>query len=216
MSELQGIIEALLMAAAKPLSLNELIGAFPDGEQPDKKALRQVLSKIDEDYQSRGVRLKELASGFCFQVPPLYAPWIMRLWQEKPPRLSRALLETLANIAYRQPVTRGDIEAIRGISVSTVMIKNLLDYEWIKTAGHRETVGRPTLYATTQTFLDHFNLTSLDGLPVLKEVNGEAHDSQPMTDVAVRIPIDESAECPEAMEDSDIVASSMVEETEIE
>jgi segregation and condensation protein B len=131
--------------------------------------VRTALQELHRDYTGRGVELIEVASGFRLQVPQSFAPWVSRLWQERPARYSQALLETLALIVYRQPITRGEIEEVRGVSVSTTIIKTLLEREWIKIVGYREIPGRPALYATTRTFLDYFNLKSLDELPPLAE-----------------------------------------------
>jgi segregation and condensation protein B len=132
--------------------------------------VREAISEIQANCEGRGFEFKEVASGYRFQVRAEYGDWIGRLWEEKPPRYTRALLETLALIAYKQPITRGDIEEIRGVSVSTNIIRTLLEREWIRVVGHRDVPGRPSIYATTKTFLDYFNLTSLDELPTLSEI----------------------------------------------
>ena len=168
---LKPIIESLLSAADRPLSVNHLFDLFSgDLEQPSKDEIRQALHQLMDDYQDKGVEIKQVASGFRLQVKTDYAPWITRLWQQKPPRYSRALLETLALIAYRQPITRGEIEAIRGVSVSSNIIKTLQEREWVKTLGHKDVPGKPSLYGTTSQFLDYFNLKSLNELPTLAEL----------------------------------------------
>ncbi len=171
LEKLKPIIEALLNAADSPLSVNHLFDLFSgDLDQPGKDEIRQALHELTEDYQGRGVELKQVASGFRLQVKPQYSQFVTRLFQQKPPRYSRALLETLALIAYRQPITRGEIEAIRGVSVSSNIIKTLQEREWVKTLGHKDVPGKPSLYGTTRQFLDYFNLKSLNDLPTLSEL----------------------------------------------
>ena len=168
--ELKQIVEGAILAADKPLSIDNMISIFAAGEQPSRKQVRAVLGEIEEDFADRGFELKQVASGYRFQVRERYGDWIGRLWEEKPPRYTRALLETLALIAYKQPITRGDVEEVRGVAVSTNIIRTLLEREWIRVVGHRDVPGRPAIYATTQTFLDYFNLASLDELPTLSEI----------------------------------------------
>ncbi len=169
-AELKSIVEALLLAADRALSVDEIRSVFDEADRPERDELRQALAGLAEDCEHRGVELKEVASGFRLQVRQELAGWVNRLWEEKPPRYTRALLETLALIAYRQPATRGDIEEVRGVSVSTGIIRTLLDREWIRISGQRETPGRPELFVTTRQFLDHFNLKSLSDLPPLSEI----------------------------------------------
>lgn len=169
-NKIKMIIEGILLAAGKPVSLDEMIGVFSEEERPDKAELRQVLDAIREDCNDRGFELREVASGFRFQVKQEISEWIARLWEEKPPRYSRALLETLALIAYRQPITRGDIEEIRGVAVSSSIIRTLMDREWVRIVGHKDVPGRPALFATTRQFLDYFNMRSIQELPPLSEV----------------------------------------------
>ena len=164
------ILEAVLLAAGRPLSLDQMQALFAEGEVPDKAALREAIQALRADYEGRGLDVKEVASGFRIQIRQSMAPWISRLWEEKPPRYSRALLETLALIAYRQPITRGEIEDIRGVSVSSNIIKTLLEREWVRVVGHRDVPGKPAMYGTTREFLDYFNLKSLDELPTLAEL----------------------------------------------
>ncbi|WJW76650.1 SMC-Scp complex subunit ScpB [Thiohalobacter sp. IOR34] len=167
---LKNIIEAALLAAGRPLTLDQLRALFDLHEQPDKAELREVLQALQADYAGRGLELKEVASGYRVQVREALSPWVSRLWEEKPPKYSRALLETLALIAYRQPITRGEIEDIRGVSVSSSIMKTLLERDWVRVVGHRDVPGRPAMYATTREFLDYFNLKSLDDLPTLAEL----------------------------------------------
>ncbi len=164
------ILEAALMTADEPLSIQQLLPLFAESEQPEPIMMEQALAGLAQDYADRSVQLQQVASGYCFQVNEQYAPWVMQLKQLKPPKYSRALLETLAIIAYRQPATRAEIEAVRGVAVSSHIIKTLLDRHWVKIIGHREAPGRPALYATSQSFLDYFNLTSLQDLPALEEL----------------------------------------------
>ncbi|MCU7852028.1 MAG: SMC-Scp complex subunit ScpB [Candidatus Thiodiazotropha sp. (ex Monitilora ramsayi)] len=168
--KLKQIVEAALLAAGRPLSLDQLLALFEEKEQPEKKQLREVLAVLMEDYQGRGIEVVEVGSGFRIQVSAGLSPWVSRLWAERPPKYSRALLETLALIAYRQPITRGEIEDIRGVSVSTNIIKTLTEREWVRVVGHRDVPGKPALYATTKEFLDYFNLKSLNELPTLAEI----------------------------------------------
>ncbi len=168
---LKSTVEALLGAADQPLSVNHLFDIFNgDIDQPSKDDIRKAIHELMEDYQGRGMEIKQVASGFRLQVRADYAPVITRLLEQKPPRYSRALLETLALIAYRQPITRGEIEAIRGVSVSSNIIKTLQEREWVKTLGHKDVPGKPSLYGTTREFLNYFNLKSLNELPTLSEL----------------------------------------------
>ncbi|MDP2228716.1 MAG: SMC-Scp complex subunit ScpB [Moraxellaceae bacterium] len=167
---LKKILEGAIFAAGQPLNLEQLGQLLDESERPDNAALRAVLDELMADYAERGVELKEVASGFRFQVRQETGPWVSRLWEEKPSRYSRALLETLALIAYRQPITRSEIEEIRGVSVSSHIVKTLLEREWVRVAGHRDVPGRPALFATTREFLDNFNLKSLADLPSLSEI----------------------------------------------
>jgi segregation and condensation protein B len=165
------VVEAALLAAGQPLKIDRIMGLFAAGEfQPEKKDIREALDAISEECKDRGIELREVASGFRLQVKEDMAPWISRLWEEKPQRYTRALLETLALIAYRQPVTRGEIEDVRGVAVSSNIIKTLTEREWIKVVGHRDVPGKPAMYGTTKEFLDYFNLKTLDDLPSLAEL----------------------------------------------
>ncbi len=164
------IVEGLLLAAGRPLTLDNIIQVFSKEEQPDRKELKLVMESIAEDCADRGFELKEVASGFRFQVKQELSEWVAKLWEERPPRYTRALLETLALVAYRQPITRGDIEEIRGVGVSSNIVRTLLDREWIRVVGHRDVPGRPAMFATTKQFLDYFNLKSLQDLPPLSEI----------------------------------------------
>jgi len=164
------IIEGLLLAAGRPLTLESIAAVFNDDERPENEELLAVLVRIDEECGDRGFELTKVASGYRFQVKQELAEWVGKLWEERPPRYTRALLETLALIAYRQPITRGDIEEIRGVAVSSNIIRTLLDREWIRVVGQRDVPGRPSMFATTKQFLDYFNLESLQQLPALSEI----------------------------------------------
>ncbi|MBK9656275.1 MAG: SMC-Scp complex subunit ScpB [Rhodanobacteraceae bacterium] len=167
---LKPIIEAALLAAGQPLTIAQLSELFDEGMRPSHTELAKVLEALADDCAGRGVELVEVASGFRYQVRNQVHAWVARLWTERQSRYSRALLETLALIAYRQPITRGEIEAVRGVAVSTQIIKTLEEREWIRVIGHRDVPGRPALYGTTRNFLDYFNLKSLDQLPTLAEI----------------------------------------------
>ncbi|GLQ94868.1 SMC-Scp complex subunit ScpB [Dyella acidisoli] len=168
--QLKPIIEAALMAASQPLTVAQLGELFVEEDEVDRAQIAMALEALAEDCQGRGVELKEVASGFRYQVRQDVHPWISRMWTEKPSRYSRALLETLALIAYRQPITRPEIEQIRGVVVSSNIIKTLEEREWIRIVGHRDVPGKPALFGTTRAFLDYFNLKSLDELPPLSEI----------------------------------------------
>jgi segregation and condensation protein B len=168
--QLQNIIEAALFAANRPLTIDHFLSLFPETEQPERSAIRASLKTLREETQHRGVELVQVASGYRFQVKPELTQWVKRLYPKRPPRQSRALMETLAIIAYRQPITRSEIESIRGVSVSTQIMKTLLDYQWVRVLAHKDTPGRPALYGTTRHFLDHFNLKNLNDLPSLNQL----------------------------------------------
>ena len=168
--ELALILEAAIMASSRPLNVDQLAAIFPEEERPDVDAIRCALETISEACNDRAFELKQVASGFRFQVRQHMAPWISGLWDEKPQRYTRALLETLALIAYRQPITRGEIEDIRGVSVSSNIIRTLQEREWVRVVGHRDVPGRPAMFATTRQFLDYFNLQNLNELPPLSEI----------------------------------------------
>ncbi len=171
MPELKSIIEAALFAAGKPLDVDHLVELFTeDSVPPERKAIRDALKELMKDYTGRGIELVQIASGYRFQTRADLTPWLKHLQPEKAARYSRVLLETMAIIAYRQPITRSEIESIRGISVSTDIIRRLQEYNWIRVLAHRNTPGRPALYGTTRGFLNHFNLKNLNDLPALSEL----------------------------------------------
>ena len=177
--QLKRILEAALLAAAQPLSLAQLSALFVEPDMPAHEDLARALEELVGDCAERGVELTEVASGFRYQVRQDVNAWVARLWTERQTRYSRALLETLALIAYRQPITRGEIEQIRGVAVSTNIVKTLEEREWVRVVGYRDVPGKPELFGTTKTFLDYFNLKSLDQLPPLAEIRDvEDFDAQ--------------------------------------
>ncbi|MDG2365540.1 MAG: SMC-Scp complex subunit ScpB [Methylococcaceae bacterium] len=163
-------VEAILFASEQPLSTSQLRNVFPELERPDTLDLQEAIDFIIEDYQDRSIELRELASGYRFQVREQLSPWVSRLFEEKPPKYSRAFLEILAIIAYRQPVTRGEIEEIRGVSVSSNIIRTLMEREWIRILSYKDVPGRPAVLGTTKQFLDYFNLKSLEDLPSIEDI----------------------------------------------
>ena len=169
-AELVQILEGALFAAGEPLSVQRMSLLFEENERPSNEELREALKRVGERCKGRGYELVQVASGYRFQVRQHLSTWVGKLWQERPARYSRALMETLSLIAYRQPITRGEIEEIRGVAVSTNIVKTLLEREWVRVVGHRDVPGRPAMYATTRQFLDYFNLKSLDQLPPLAEI----------------------------------------------
>ena len=169
-SYLRNVIEAALLAAGRPLKSEELAQLFDESVRPDEQALQVAIEALAAEYAGRGIELKETASGVRIQVRREFAAEVSRLWSERPARYSRALLETLALIAYRQPITRGEIEDVRGVAVNPNIIKTLLERNWVRVVGHRDVPGRPELLGTTREFLDYFGLRSLDELPPLSEL----------------------------------------------
>jgi segregation and condensation protein B len=168
--KIKDIVEAALLAAGRPLTLDQLSALFSEDERPEPAQLSKALDQLAKDYADRAIEIKEVGSGFRIQVRATLAMWVQRLWEERPTRYSRALLETLALIAYRQPITRAEIEDVRGVSISTSIMKTLQDREWIRIVGHRDVPGRPAMYGTTRQFLDYFGIKSLDELPTLAEL----------------------------------------------
>lgn len=167
---LASILEAVLLAAGKPLSLEQMAAVFDDDAQPNSRQIKAGLDQLALDIEERSYQLYEVASGFRLQVRTEYSTWVSRLWEERPQRYSRAMLETLALIVYRQPITRGEIEDVRGVAVSSNIIKTLLEREWVRVVGYKDVPGKPAMLATTKVFLDYFNLCGLDELPNLSEL----------------------------------------------
>lgn len=170
-SEIKHFIEAALLAAGRPLSIDQLQGLFDGRMAPEKSELREAIKTLNEEYDERGIVVSEVASGFRMQVKATMADRLQKLWEERPPRYSRALFETLALIAYRQPITRGDIEDIRGVTVSSNITRQLLERDWVRVVGHRDVPGRPAMFGTTKAFLDYFGLKKLDDLPPLADLS---------------------------------------------
>lgn len=168
--QLQKILEAALLAAGQPLSQPQLAELFTDEDRPPNGEISRALEQLKNDCADRGIELIKVASGYRIQVRQEFNQWVSRLWKERPQRYSRALLETMALIAYRQPITRGEIESVRGVSVSTNIIRTLQERDWIRVVGHRDVPGKPALFGTTKVFLDSFNLQNLDDLPTLAEI----------------------------------------------
>ncbi|HWW19485.1 MAG TPA: SMC-Scp complex subunit ScpB [Steroidobacteraceae bacterium] len=169
-TEVRNVVEAALFAAGKSLTINELSQLFDESDRPTPNGIREALEQLTQEFASRPVEIKETGAGFRVQVRRQYAPAVAKLWPERPQRYSRALLETLALIAYRQPITRAEIESVRGVTVNPNITKTLLERQWIRVVGHRDLPGRPELLGTTREFLEHFSLRSLDELPPLSEL----------------------------------------------
>ena len=170
-TEVKYFIEAALLAAGRPLNIDQLKGLFDGRMAPETVVIRQAIASLNEDYEHRGIVVSEVASGFRLQIKTQMADRLQKLWEERPPRYSRALFETLALIAYRQPITRGEIEEVRGVSVSSNIVRQLLERDWVRVVGHRDVPGRPAMFGTTKVFLDYFGLKKLDDLPPLADLS---------------------------------------------
>jgi len=170
-NEIKHFIEAALLAAGRPLSVDQLQNLFDGRSAPEKSEIRQAIATLNEEYEQRGIMIGEVASGFRVQVKAGMADQLQKLWEERPPRYSRAMFETLALIAYRQPITRGEIEEVRGVSVSSNIVRTLMERDWVRVVGHRDVPGRPEMFATTKLFLDYFGLKKLDDLPPLADLS---------------------------------------------
>ena len=193
---LKNVVEAALLAAGGPLTIDQLRALFGEQESnsPERTEVRDALKELQEEYESRGIEIREVASGFRVQVREGMSQWLTKLWEERAPRYSRALMETLAIIAYRQPVTRGDIEEIRGVSVTSNIIRTLLERDWIKVVGHRDVPGKPAMFGSTRGFLDYFGLKKLDDLPPLAELAAmEPVALQLQLGTADQLPMDEQS-----------------------
>jgi len=208
------VVEGLLLAASRPLTLDNIAQVFSVRERPDRKELKVVMKAISEECDDRGFELKEIASGYRFQVKQELSKWVAKLWVEKPPRYTRALLETLSLIAYRQPITRGDIEEIRGVSVSPNIIRTLIDREWIRVIGHRDVPGRPAMFATTKQFLDYFNLKSLQELPPLSEIK-ELIGTEPEFDLNEELAQSRILDLPDDISNEESRGLTALEEAEL-
>ena len=178
MDNLSLIIEALLFSSSRPLSEKEILSAFDLRSPPTSSEIKEALKSIEEKYSENSIELVRVASGYRLRIRQEYSSWVAKLWEAKPQKYSRALLETLALIAYKQPITRGEIEEVRGVSVSSQIIRTLLDRSWIKVVGHRDVPGRPALFSTTKDFLDDLNLSKLSDLPELPEIQNIPEEAQ--------------------------------------
>ena len=178
MDNLSLIIEALLFSSSRPLNEKEILSAFDLRSPPTSNEIKEALKSIEEKYSENSIELVKVASGYRLRIRQEYSPWVAKLWEAKPQKYSRALLETLALIAYKQPITRGEIEEVRGVSVSSQIIRTLLDRSWIKVVGHRDVPGRPALFSTTKDFLDDLNLSKLSDLPELPEIQNIPEEAQ--------------------------------------
>lgn len=178
MDNLSLIIEALLFSSSRPLSEKEILSAFDLRSPPTSTEIKEALKSIEEKYSENSIELVKVASGYRLRIRQEYSSWVSKLWEAKPQKYSRALLETLALIAYKQPITRGEIEEVRGVSVSSQIIRTLLDRSWIKVVGHRDVPGKPALFSTTKDFLDDLNLSKLSDLPELPEIQNIPEEAQ--------------------------------------
>ena len=183
----KNVVEAALLAAARPVSIAELLQIFDEQSRPSPKEIRVVLEQLAADYEGRGVAIKETATGFRFQVRTEFASEVSRLWPDRPRKYSRALLETLALIAYRQPITRAEIENVRGVAVNPEIVKTLMERNWVRVVGHRDVPGHPELLGTTTEFLDYFSLKSIEDLPPLADLKS-------LTDLNLQLPLPVSGE----------------------
>jgi segregation and condensation protein B len=182
-TEIKHVIEAALLAAGRPLTLDRLTELFASkGDAPDRVTLKRVLDTLAAEYEGRGIELREVATGYRVQVKRSMSDWLQALWEERAPRYTRALLETLALIAYRQPITRAEIEEVRGVVVSTNIIRTLLERNWVRVVGHRDVPGKPAMFGTTKDFLDYFGLKKLEDLPPLAELKDGVPELSPQTD----------------------------------
>jgi segregation and condensation protein B len=190
-SYIKNVIEAALLAAARPVSVAELAQIFDEASRPTAKELRALLDQLAADYEGRGVEVRETANGFRFQVRSEFSLEVSRLWPDRPRKYSRALLETLALIAYRQPITRAEIENVRGVAVNPEIVKTLMERNWVRVVGHRDVPGHPELLGTTSEFLDYFSLKSIEDLPPLAELKS-------LTDLNLQLPLPGTTEAGEA------------------
>src|SRR3954469_6605273 len=186
---LKNVIEAALLAAARPVSVSELQQVFDEQTRPNPKEMRAILEALTADYEGRGVTIKETATGFRFQVRNEFSQEVSRLWPDRPKKYSRALLETLALIAYRQPITRAEIENVRGVAVNPEIVKTLMERNWVRVVGHRDVPGRPELLGPPDEFLDYFSLKSIEDLPPLAELKS-------LTDLNLQLPLPVTGDAP--------------------
>ena len=215
--EIKHVVEAALLAAGRPLTLDRLVEIFAaKGDGPDRAALKQAVDALAKDYEGRGIELREVATGYRVQVRTTMTDWLQPLWEERAPRYTRALLETLALVAYRQPITRAEIEEVRGVVVSTNIVRTLLERNWIRVVGHRDVPGKPAMFGTTKDFLDYFGLKKLEDLPTLAELKDGVPELSPQADFLE--PLEEGAVAVEAVlaeGEGDAVASVTVLEAAV-
>ncbi len=215
--QIKKIVEAALMAVDKPLALVHLHNLFSNEEEPvTREEVKEAIVTLQSEYDDRGVSIVEVASGYRVQVDQDLAPWISLLFEERPPRYTRALLETLALVAYRQPITRSEIEEVRGVAVSTNIIRTLLEREWVRVVGHKEVPGRPAMYATTKEFLDYFNLRRIDELPPLSELTDldQVAKEAGLPTEADEEPVDPETESAEVDVEGELISQELSEDAE--
>jgi segregation and condensation protein B len=207
-NEIKHVVEAALLAAGRPLTLDRLTELFAaKGSAPERATMKRVLEALAADYAGRGIEVKEVANGYRIQVKRSMSDWLQPLWEERAPRYTRALLETLALIAYRQPITRAEIEEVRGVVVSTNIVRTLLERSWIRVVGHRDVPGKPAMFGTTKEFLDYFGLKKLEDLPPLAELKDGLPELSPQTDLIDTLEAKaEAAEAAEAEEGGAVIA----------
>jgi segregation and condensation protein B len=213
--QLKHILEAALLAAGEPLNLAQLIALFDESSAPSQAQVTEALEALGADCADRGIELRKVASGHRLQVKQAYQEWVGRLWTERPQRYSRAMLETLALVAYRQPITRGEIEDVRGVSLSSNIIRTLQERDWIRVVGHRDVPGKPALFGTTRSFLDYFNLENLDELPTLAEIK-DMENLEPELDLEPSVAMvgdpDDEAAADEVADEPDETAADAAEQ----
>lgn len=214
--QLKPIIEAALLASSQPMTIPQLLELFGEEDEVGREEVSRALEQLAEDCAHRGVELREVASGFRYQVKQDVHPWISRMWTEKPSRYSRALLETLALIAYRQPITRPEIEQIRGVVVSSNIIKTMEEREWIRVVGYRDVPGKPALFGTTRAFLDYFNLKSLDELPPLSEIRDMEDPQMSIAPEPLRVPVARDLPIDPDEENETLVVAGVATDTIVE
>lgn len=212
MNQLKAILEAAIFAAGEPVTIERLAQLFDESETVTPAMISQALQALGEDSASKVYHLKEVATGFRFQVNPDYSQWLIKLWEEKPSKYSKAVLETLVLVAYRQPITRAEVEDIRGVTSSSHIFKTLMDRDWVKVVGHKDVPGRPSLYATTKQFLDYFNLQSLQDLPTLAEIMDlDKAAEQLIVGQQLELPVDEA----EPMDSEQTMMAEFPDEVEL-
>ena len=206
-NELKHVVEAALLAAGRPLTLDRLEELFAArGSAPDRGTIKRIIDTLAAEYQSRGIELKEVATGYRIQVKRSMSDWLQPLWEERAPRYTRALLETLALIAYRQPITRAEIEEVRGVVVSTNIVRTLLERNWVRVVGHRDVPGKPAMFGTTKDFLDYFGLKKLEELPTLADIKDGLPELSPQADLIDNLEADDEAAQPVPLADSTAAA----------